>query len=100
MNRAERRRENRRIENNFFMMKKDPNYLVNIDPKAAEVMKAVLNPTAADQKLAADLLQDPCYYCGDKEAPAMIIKERNNQVICIHCTNKGVGKYDTSWQRK
>lgn len=99
MNRSERRRENRRIENNYFAMKSQQDFSRMV-PKHADVMKAVLNPTETDQKLAADLLQDPCFYCGDKEAPAMIIKERNNQVICIHCVNKGVGKYDTSWQRK
>lgn len=100
MNRSERRRENRRIENNYFQMKSDPAYLKRMDPEAAKVMKEVLNPSAADQLLAVDLNSQPCYYCGDTEAPAMIVKERNNQVICIHCVNKGVGKYDNSWQRK
>lgn len=99
MNRAERRRADRKMEENFYKLKLSQDFS-SIDPQHKEVIENVINPSPADQALAADHVQKPCYYCGDTQSPAAVIKERNMQVICLHCINKGVGRYDTSWQKK
>lgn len=52
------------------------------------------------KKAAADSFDQACYYCGDTRSPAAMIKERNNQIICLPCLSKGVGKYDPDFKKK
>jgi hypothetical protein len=99
MNRAERRRQDRLIEAKVQHLQKTRDFSRFEDPKVQQLMKEVIDNT--DKYLQEnEVVQDPCYYCGDTQSPAFVIKERNDQIICVHCSAKGVGKYDTSWQRK